>query len=67
MAVISAKVPDVVRARVEAIKYGVPMDIVDNTTVILYGSDVKASQVVVASGGNILNRKNMVRRPGGIF
>lgn len=65
MAVISAKVPDVVRARVEAIKYGVPMDIVDNTTVILYGSDVKASQVVVASGGNILNRKNMVRRPGG--
>ena len=67
MAVISAKVPDVVRARVEAIKYGVPMDIVDNTTVILYGSDVKASQVVVASSGKILNRKNMVRRPGGMF
>lgn len=64
MAVVSGKVPDVVRARMEAVKYGVPIDIVDSTTIIVYGSDEKASQVIVASGGRITGRKNMVRRRG---
>ena len=64
MAVISAKVDDVVRARVEAIKFGLPIDIVDSTSVILYGTDAKASQVVANVGGRITGRKNMVRRNG---
>jgi hypothetical protein len=64
MAVISATVPDVVRARVEAIKFGLSMDILDNHRVIVYGSDEKASQVIVASDGQITGRKNMVRRGG---
>lgn len=64
MAVISAKVTDVVQARVEAIKYGLPMDIVDSTHIILYGSDEKASQIVASVGGLITGRKNMVRRRG---
>lgn len=64
MAVISAKVSDVVQARVEAIKFGLPIDIVDSTSVILYGTDEKASQVVANVGGKITGRKNMVRRRG---
>ena len=64
MSVVSGKVSDVVRARVEAIKYGMPMDIVDSTHVILYGDEAKASQVIARCGGVITGRKNMVRRSG---
>jgi hypothetical protein len=64
MAVISGRVPNARNAAFEAIKYGIPCDIVDSTQIILYGDEAKASQVIAKCEGVITARKNMVRRRG---
>lgn len=64
MAVVAGTVPDVVKARVEAIKFGMPIDILDNSRVILYGDESKASLVIAKADGVVTGRKDMVRRSG---
>lgn len=64
MAVVAGRVPDVIHARVEAIKFGMPMDIVDGEHVIFYGDEAKASLIISQCDGVITSRKNMVRRRG---